>query len=130
MLSKPKFGWTTISLGDFIGSASYITDVPIDVMESMIDALNNHKDFIVSFDAEGWCFKIIADDYRSFIIEEKDEPILYVCEKNKLELAKEILDDITTYKEDWYHWTVDEENEKEYKMEICSYLRKLKKSLI
>ena len=31
-------------------------------------------DFICTFDAEGWEFKVISDDYRTYIINEEEYP--------------------------------------------------------
>lgn len=129
MFSNPKFGWVSVHLGEFQGPASYITDVAFDSMEAMIYALEENKDFIVSFDAEGWEFKVISDDYRTFIIEEKNEVKLYIYEKNKLELAKELIEDISRDKEDWLKWQYSEEEKESYtsyKIAFCHHLRKLK----
>lgn len=33
MISNPKNGWCNFKLGDFEGTPSYITDVPIDLLD-------------------------------------------------------------------------------------------------
>lgn len=126
-LGKPAFGWVEVVLGDFAGSGSYLTDIPLDCLESMIYALENHTDFIVSFDAEGWSFKMIADEYRSFIIEEKDEPILYTCEKDIHQLAKELYENISLYFEIWGTWSTRFEKDEinAFKNDLMEKLEKL-----
>ena len=69
MFDKPKHGWVNISLeGVEIAPASYISDVANDTLEAMIYALEESKDFCASYDAEGYEFKIISDDYSTFVI--------------------------------------------------------------
>lgn len=109
MLGTPVSGWSHITIGDFEGSASYLTDVANDCLKAMIHSLKTGFDFVVSFDAEGWTFKVIADEYTTYIIEEKDEAKLYTVEKNRIELAKEILFDIEDSFDLWIHWDYIEE---------------------
>lgn len=105
MLGKPAFGWTHIKIGNFEGPASYLTDVPIDCLKNMIFALKNRSDFIVSFDAEGWTYKVVSDCYRTIVIIEKDEtPEIILSDINRDELAKELYFDIKNNKEDWYEF--------------------------
>lgn len=135
MLGKPVFGWTNIEIGNFNGSASYLTDVANDCLTAMIHSFESGFDFVVSFDAEGWTFKIVSDDYCTYIIEEKDEARLYVIEKNRSDLAKEIISDIEESFDDWVHWDYIEEMDEdgsEFKKEeerLKSNLEKLKETI-
>lgn len=130
MFTIPKHGWVLINIGSFSDRASYLTEVPLDCLDSIIYALENKTDFIVSFDAEGWSFKIISDYYRTFIIEEKDFPKLLTLENiNKEMLAKEIYQDISENIDNWSNWSCSIENEEDilnYKKELNIKLEKLK----
>lgn len=114
MLTKPKCGWTNIVIGNNVLPASYLTDVPINCLDSMILSYRNHNDFCVNFDAEGWTFKIIADEYITYIIKEKNRSELIVCENINLDnLAKELIYDIEANINDWMYWVYRMEEEEE-----------------
>lgn len=114
MLSKPYAGWTTVKIEDFSAPASYVTNVPVDCMEKMIHAMKTDKEFTVSFDAEGYEFKVISDYFNCFVIEDRDEPKLYAFRNiDTLKLAHELIQDIETYLEDWKEWEYSEEEDQE-----------------
>ena len=141
MLTKPKYGWTSIKIKDFECRASYLTWVPIDCLEAMIRAIEERLDFLCTFDAEGWEFKVISDDYRTYIINEAEYPskLTQIEDIDKFDLAKELIDDIESNIEDWYdfpgfHIPENEDDEfddtedyNKYKKELDSLLEKLKK---
>ena len=37
MISNPHAGWCDFKLGDFEGSPSYLTDVPVDLLNAFIE---------------------------------------------------------------------------------------------
>jgi hypothetical protein len=79
-----------------------MTDVAMDCLDAMIHALKDRADFCASFDAEGWTFKVLSDDYRTYVIEEKNGPVLHSIERiNKSDLAYSLYDDILRCREDW-----------------------------
>ena len=39
MLTKPRYGWTNLRIGDICYPASYLNDVPIDCLDAFIYAL-------------------------------------------------------------------------------------------
>lgn len=105
MLGMPAYGWSHIKIGDFEGPASYLTDVANDCLIAMIHYFETGFDFVVNFDAEGWTFKIIADDYNIFVIEDKNEPVLHTYYGTDVKnLAKEIITDIEEYFDEWVRW--------------------------
>ena len=132
MLAVPKYGWNNINIGSFSDRASYLTNVPMDCLKNMIIALENNIDFCIDFDAEGWDFKVISDNYNTYIINSKESIELYTEDINIYKLAKEIHDDIFNNLNDWLSWYF-EENELEeienYKNELNLLLDKLKKLL-
>lgn len=106
MFSKPKYGWTHVSIGDFDGSASYITDVPIDVLDAFIDFYKLHKNICVDFDEEGSTFVLVVVSYVDiFVISEREQVITYKIDMNVDELANEIISDFEKYIKDWENFT-------------------------
>lgn len=131
MLRMPMYGWSQIEIGDFEGSASYLTDVANDCLLAMIHHYETGFDFVTNFDAEGWTFKVIADEYNVFVIEDKDKPVLHTYDKGIDDLAKEIVSDIEKYFDDWIRWdyVVEEDDEEVLQKEaerLRSNLKKLK----
>ena len=103
----PACGWSYMKIGEFGLSASYITDIPNDCLEAMVYALENGTDFICNFDAESnGNFKVISDDYRTYVIEESSEQ-LYICESiNKQVLSQEMYKAFSN--KAWKNWQFDQ----------------------
>ena len=124
MFSKPEHGWTKVSFGEVeLGYASYLTDVPIDTMDSFINYLAQNyfnQGFNLTFDAEGYTFSVIEFDGSLFLMDSKTDDVIPNIKELKNEylklpnyesltniiiyLAREIIDDITNYLQDWIDW--------------------------
>ena len=37
MISDPRYGWCRFNLGTFEGTPSYLTDVPVDLLDAFLD---------------------------------------------------------------------------------------------
>lgn len=122
MLSKPVHGWSEIIIGDWSDRCSYIDDVPFMLLEAMEESCRVNKPVAVKFDAEGWWYLIVFDDFWTYIIEEVDESRLYVVEINRTEIAKELIADIRRDIDDWTHWLCYDDTE--------DYLSERKKDLL
>lgn len=104
MLSKPKYGWSAITIGDWSDRCSYLTDVPFQLLEAMYDSCKNHKPTAAAFDAEGWDYTIVFDWLETHIIISKDSFELKTIEINRDELAKELVEDIRNNIDEWASW--------------------------
>ncbi|MBQ3421517.1 MAG: hypothetical protein IJH34_07570, partial [Romboutsia sp.] len=106
MLSIPKYGWTNVTIEEFEGVASYLTDVPIDCLISFINALeNNDIPASIFFDEEGSYFTVVSRMYETYIIVEREEqPELITINKSTISLAKELIYDIESNLEEWVLW--------------------------
>lgn len=94
MISNPKHGWCDFDLRSFHGSPSYLTDVPVDLLNTFIQ-YHATGTGIAWFDEEGTEFTLVITPYSLFIIEEKDEPVLHdFSEMNINNLEKELIEDI------------------------------------
>lgn len=114
MLSRPKYGWTTVTIGDFSKSASYIRDVPNEVLDGMIHSYKTDNPFCVYFDAEGDDFTVVSDWYETSIIHNET---LKQYEITRDDLAREIIEDIEADIEGWATWTLDE-NDSDRKKDV------------
>ena len=77
MFSKPDFGWVDINIGGYILNASYLTDIPIDFLDSLISSLKNNLPFSVFIDEEGIEDIICAYYDEVFIIKKDDDIVEY-----------------------------------------------------
>ena len=112
MLSVPQYGWVEISLGDWKDRASYLTNIPHDLLDSFINVLGHPGcPAAVSCDAEGWEYILVFDWYTSYIIESKDEEKLYVIDKKLIDLAEELYSDISNNIVAWSTWDFNIESE-------------------
>ena len=98
MLSNPKNGWCEFRLGEFRGTPSYLTNVPMDVLDMCLDYQKKGAG-ICYFDEEGPDFVLIFAHGEVFIIACRGEqPSLYQFNQITPEkLIKEIVNDFTTY---------------------------------
>ena len=124
MISNPKNGWCNFKLGDFEGTPSYITDVPIDLLDAFIDYYTRGYG-LAYFDEEGSEFTLLLTWYGVYIIEEKDNVKLHVFyDLNISNLAKEVIADIETNLDGWcndfmwYSFSKEDLNERLEKLKI------------
>ena len=43
MISNPNLGWCEFHMGDFTGNPSYLTDVPIELLEAFLNYKLTHS---------------------------------------------------------------------------------------
>lgn len=128
MLDKPKYGWCNIMVGqNKLGCASYLIDVPTYLLDVFNQYLSeeNHLNFTVEFDAEGYFFGIIEFNETLYSIRDDTldgNPVLQEISPTLLglevfdraevikKLAYELIVDIETNLEDWVYWENDEES--------------------
>jgi len=104
MFTKPEHGWTNLQLGNFSDRASYLTDIPIDCLDAFIYSLENNSPIAIYFDAEGWDYHLVSSYYESYIVVSKDKTDLFLIDGNIRDLAKELINDIEMYFDDWVNW--------------------------
>ena len=94
MISNPKYGWCDFDLKSFHGSPSYLTDVPVDLLNAFIQ-YHTTGTGMAWFDEEGTEFTLVITPYSLFVIEEKDKPVLHDFAEIKISnLEKELIEDI------------------------------------
>ena len=107
MFTKPKNGWTDIVLDDFEGLGSYIQDVPVEVMEASISALKKNAPLELHFDEEGSEFTLTADENTKIVAQGFYGPETYEVKRTKMELIREICEDMEEYFVDWVEFNED-----------------------
>lgn len=107
MFTKPKNGWTDILLDDFEGLGSYIQDVPVEVMEASIAALKKDIPLKLHFDEEGSEFMLTADADTKIVAQGYYGPEEYEVKMTKIELIREICEDMEEYFHDWVEFNED-----------------------
>ena len=119
MFTKPKNGWTDIVLDEFEGLGSYIQDVPVEVMEASISALKKNEPLKLHFDEEGSEFTLTADTDTKIVAQGYYGPEEYEVKRTKLELIREICEDMEEYFHDWVEFNEEyayfEDDEEEQK---------------
>ena len=130
MISNPKHGWCNFELGKFKGTPSYLTDVPIDLLDAFIDYYIKGYGVAV-FDEEGSYFTLVLTQYNCgiFIIEEKDNSILHdLSNFDADDLKEELIRDIERELNGWSEFITDDDQEeiKQHRNEIRQRIAKLK----
>lgn len=111
MISKPKHGWSNFDLKAFHGTPSYLTDVPVDLLNAFIQ-YHTTGTGIAWFDEEGTEFTLVITPYSLFIIEEKDEPVLHDFSEIKINnLEKELIEDIEKDLISWSEFITSDDRE-------------------
>lgn len=131
MFNTPDCGWCHVELGKFKGSASYLTDVPYDVLDALIKHFEHGDIMGVYFDEEGSDFILVIDRLYSYIIATRETDKLYKIDIYNDELAKEIISDIENNINGWADWLSydDELNVDDRKSKLQEMIEKLKELL-
>lgn len=131
MLGKPSCGWVTVSYdNEIIGSASYLTDVDVDLLSTCVKYLRGDIDrFYVDFNAEGYLFGFTQINNEIYIYTEEDAdaygaPRLKWISSNYIDplylvedIAQEVSNDIEKNFDDWCDWTAFTDEDKRAKKE-------------
>lgn len=135
MISNPKHGWCDFMLLDekdnlFIGTPSYVTNVPVDLLQAFLDYKTNGQG-MAWFDEEGAEFTLVLNPYSIHILAGNE--VYGFSELNIDNLIKELIQDIES---DLVGWSMfdcdcyyDEEEIKVNREHIRNLICQLKKKL-
>lgn len=101
MFTKPKYGWTEIHLEDFEGLGSYTQDIPVFVLKKGVQSVQEWTSLELWFDEEGSAFTLTADEETKIVTEGEFGTEKYHIKCSKLDLIREIKNDIEKYFSDW-----------------------------
>ena len=114
MFSKPNGGWVDINIGGYILSASYLTDIPMDFLNSVISSLKNNLPVSIFVDEEGRENIICAFYDEVFIIAKEENGDLIEYKKIDMDFnlfRKSIIDDIEMNFNEWINWNMERDVE-------------------
>ena len=129
MISNPKHGWSNFDLKVFHGTPSYLTDVPVDLLNAFIQ-YHTTGTGIAWFDEEGTEFTLVITPYSLFVIEEKDKHVLHDFSEIKINnLEKELIEDIEKDLIGWSEFITSDDREEVimHRDEIRNKIAMLKK---
>lgn len=107
MLSKPKYGWSAITVGSWSDRCSYLDDVPTILLRSMINFFENKmfSPVAIKFDAEGYEYTLVFDLGVVHIITEQENGYALCSEElDCKQLGKELISDILQEIDGWTKW--------------------------
>ena len=109
MISNPKHGWCDFEIGDFVGHPSYVTNVPVDLLEALRDYKYKGQG-MAWFDEEGTDFTLVLTPYSLYVVEEKDKAILHDFSKLKVDsLIDEAVASIESDLQAWIEFSAFDE---------------------
>lgn len=118
MISNPKHGWCTFSIGKdndhrFTDRASYLTNVPVDLLDAFVSYTLNGSGCVV-FDAEGYYYTLVLTKYnQSIYIIDGDNHLIDFSDLNVDDLIKELIEDIESDLDNWISFSAFEKKEEE-----------------
>ena len=107
MFTRPKNGWTEIHLEDFEGLGSYVQDIPVQVLKKGVQSVQEWTPLELWFDEEGSAFTLTADAETKIVTEGDFGAEEYHIPCSKLDLVREIKNDIEKYFPDWVTFSED-----------------------
>lgn len=103
MLTRPEHGWAEVCIGEHRLRVSYIEPVPEMLLTAFIRALSTGGTADVTFDAEGWTWRLQSDRVTRLTITE-DAPESYTVAISARELAWEAVGDFRRDLDEWSGW--------------------------
>lgn len=133
MISNPVHGWCSFVLSNnknklFIGTPSYLTNVPIDLLKAFLDYKQKGQG-MTWFDEEGSEFTLVLTPYSMFIITEDKEGRAKLYDFSEIEidaLIRELIDDVEANIDAWASFECDDTFQ-ENKDKIVKLIETLKK---
>lgn len=132
MISNPKHGWCTFNIEkdkehSFVDRASYLTNVPLDLLNAFFSYQENGYGCVV-FDAEGHEYTLVLTAYnRSIYIIDGENHLIDFSDLKAEDLIKELVADIESDLEDWISFSAfDKKEEEENRKNIMDLLFLLK----
>lgn len=135
MLKKPKFCWSEIKIVNWSDRCSYIDDVPVKLLKTLIRVFNTYSPQAVKFDAKGYEYIIVFDFYETHIIIMDENTKLETITRDLKTTALELINDIRQNIDDWvdfmdYDLTEFERTErKEMLNKLCDTLKEKSRKL-
>lgn len=100
MISNPEHGWCDIKIGEFQGTGSYLTAVPLDMVNAFIHYYEDGAGACF-VNEEGTDFTFVLSEFNAYIIINRERQELYNVPVSIDTLADELQDDILKCPKEW-----------------------------
>ena len=107
-------GWADFKFNNNVFPISYLTDAPLDILEEILEYINGKYRLVVVFDAEGYSWTLVLNEYRVYMISEKNNCELIQIDMTPNDFIKQIVNDIKTQMEYVYNWMESEEEVEDF----------------
>ena len=127
MLTRPVHGWAEVCIGEHRLRVSHIEPVPEMLLTAFIRALSTPETADVTFDAEGWAWRLQSDRVTRLTILEAAEET-YILTIGVRELAREVIADVRRDLDAWSHWCClpgRAEDQRALIIRLCNQLERL-----
>ena len=107
MLNTPNKGWTGVQIGAYEYRASYLTDVPMDLLDMFLYTAS-HYAAATYFDGEGFEYELMfsgADVY--LIMHDETDYVIHIEDARPVDFIKCALHDIENDIYEWVLWDMD-----------------------
>ncbi len=126
MISPPSQGWATVTVGEYQLDVSYILPVPEMLLTAFIRALSVNSVADVTFDAEGftWRMEVGAETHLTIL---DSCPKSVVVPVSLQDMARMALTDIRRNMDAWCRWnrSESEDTQRSTLMRLCDRLDEL-----
>ena len=89
-------GLCGVAIDDFRGSAGYLNDVPFDFLYAFRQWIDNKTVPVIFCDEEGSEFRIIVEEFSTYIIHEREEAKLEVVDTTRKSFIETIIQPLLT----------------------------------
>lgn len=107
-------GWGNLNCDNNNFPFSYLTDVPLEMLEEIDGYLNEKMSMSVLFDGEGFFNTLVVNQYRVYVISEKNTEELIKLNISPENFIKQVVSDVKNQLINIYQWNESEEEAKEY----------------
>ena len=110
-LGKPDCGWVNITIGNFDCCASYVTDLPTDILKAGYLSLKEDYPFCLYLNLEANGEVELFSDYNTYIIYKSDKTYFFEYEISKENLIYSLVSSLKNNIHDWAKWDGLEDDE-------------------
>lgn len=113
VLGIPDSGWVNINIGDFNCTASYITNVPFDIVNNSILSLKEEMPFCLYLHLEAYGEVNIYSEVKTYIIHENNKTDFYSFDISKEQIISSFIEQIKDNITEWAMWEDFEDEDRE-----------------
>ncbi len=109
-----SYGWGNLKCDNNNFPFSYLTDVPLEMLEEIDGYLNTKMSMSILLDGEGFFNTLVVNQYRVYVISEKNTEELIKLNVSPENFIKQVVSDVKKQLVNIYQWNESEEDAEEY----------------